>query len=83
MFYACIFLFSYMGTNLSQIAAAAVLRLRPQLRLKIPVAIRGTVFTQIVVWNVPRSAAGISSRSRSRNSRSRRHLTQIGTHIEK
>ena len=42
MFDACIPLFSYMGTNLGQMPAAAVLRLR----LKIPAAIRGTVFTQ-------------------------------------
>ena len=43
MFYACIPLFSYMGTNLGQMPAAAALRLlRLRLRLEIPAADRGT-----------------------------------------
>ena len=49
MFYACIPLFSYMGTNLGQMPAAAALRLlRLRLRLEIPAADRGTVQTNIV-----------------------------------
>ena len=46
MFYACIPLFSYMGTNLGQMPAAAalrLLRLRLRLRLEIPAADRGTL----------------------------------------
>ena len=39
MFYVCIPLFSYVGTNLGQMPAAAVLR------LKILAAVRGTVKT--------------------------------------
>ena len=50
MFYACIPLFSYMGTNLGQMPAAAalrLLRLRLRLRLEIPAADRGTVNRQM------------------------------------
>ena len=60
MFYACIPLFSYMGTNLGQMPAAAALRLlrlrlRLRLRLEIPAADRGTVktLTNTVTFHKP------------------------------
>ena len=47
MFYAYIPLFYYIDTTLGQMPAAAALRLR--LRLEIPAADRGTVYTLILV----------------------------------